>query len=204
MYGDSVAPAKSPSPKAPSSDVSSNRLLEAKLLHHYYTNTSNTISSEHEYHQWHTIFPEVATSNSYVLDSVLGITALHLAHLEPNSRQTWLDIGLYYNHRACSEFRQVVGQISAPTLRPALVCSIYIALFAIARIALLGSRLDSSRVADVLQTRTLLKGCLFFHQAMENMNIRSGLMMESCLRSGSPAENASHLLVFVSDPSFHV
>lgn len=188
MYGDSVAPATSPSPKAQSPDVpSSNRLLEARLLHHYYTDTSKTVSSPNDHYQWHTLFPEAATSHAYVLDSVLAFTALHLAYLEPNSRQTWLEIGSHYNNRACSEFRKVVGQVSASTLRPAFVCSIYIAMFAIARIALVGDKIQSSHLADVLQTRTLLKGCLFFHQAMENMNIRSGLRMESYLVQDSPS-----------------
>ncbi|PLB44563.1 hypothetical protein P170DRAFT_468214 [Aspergillus steynii IBT 23096] len=200
MYGDSVAPA-TPSPKAQSPDSSSNRLLEAKLLHHYYTNTSNTVSSPSDYHQWHNLFPEAATSHAYVLDSVLAFTALHFAYLEPNSRQTWLEIGSHYNNRACSELRRVVGQVSASTLRPALVCSIYIALFANARIALLGDKIQSSHLADILQTRTLLKGCLFFHQTMENMNIRSGLRMEQYLWRDNPSENPSSPSPVVPGPT---
>ncbi|KAK1139889.1 hypothetical protein N8T08_011050 [Aspergillus melleus] len=186
MYGDSVVPAQSPSPTPQSHDASSNRLLEAKLLHHYYTSTSNSVSSPDDYHQWHNVFPEAATAHAYVLDSVLAFTALHLAYLEPNSRQTWLEVGSHYNNKACSEFRKVVGHVSTSTLWPALVCSIYIALFAIARIALVGHKIQSSHLADVLQTRTLLQGCLFFHDAMESLNMRSGIMTESQLSRDTP------------------
>ncbi|KAJ5776970.1 hypothetical protein N7520_000216 [Penicillium odoratum] len=136
------------------------RYIEARLLHQYYTSTSHTISkTSTEQQKWQVHYPGIAVANGFVLDSMLAFSALHLAFLEKDRRQSWAEIALRYSHNACSEFLKVVGNISPTTIEPALTCSIFIVLVTIAQPGISGLLNSSSHLAEILRVMNLLKGC---------------------------------------------
>ncbi|RDH38300.1 RTA1-domain-containing protein [Aspergillus welwitschiae] len=135
------------------------RLLEATLLHHYYTNTHSTlVEDENSRLDWQVNLTKVASTQSFALDSLLAFTALHLAYLEPNRRQAWTLVAFNYSDKACSMLSQVIGRLSAATADAAIVCSIYIVLFAIAQYRL--CRPSTSYLDEVLRIAKLIRGCV--------------------------------------------
>ncbi|GKZ27030.1 hypothetical protein AbraCBS73388_003547 [Aspergillus brasiliensis] len=161
-------PALPLSPSLPSSNhisVATNglqidsRLLEATLLHHYYTNTYATlVEDENSRLEWQVNLPKVASTQPFALDSLLAFTALHLAYLEPNRRHFWTLVAFNYSDKACSMLSQVTGRLSAATADAAMVCSIYIVLFVIAQHRF--SRLSTSYLDEVLRIAKLIRGCI--------------------------------------------
>ncbi|OJJ95919.1 hypothetical protein ASPACDRAFT_35447 [Aspergillus aculeatus ATCC 16872] len=157
-------PGPSASPSAPLLTATNctqidSRLLEATLLHHYYTNThSSLVEDEHSQMQWQVALPKVATTQPFALDSLLAFTALHLAYLEPNRRHFWTVVAFDYSDKACSALSRVISRLSAATADAAMVCSIYIVLFAIAQYRVSGP--SASYLDEVLRIAKLIRGCV--------------------------------------------
>jgi hypothetical protein len=61
-----------------------------ELLHHWYTTTSTTITRSPEMKNlWRIEVPRIGLANDYVLQTMLALSAQHLARLKPEARSTY-------------------------------------------------------------------------------------------------------------------
>ncbi|RAL12806.1 uncharacterized protein BO97DRAFT_424438 [Aspergillus homomorphus CBS 101889] len=149
------------------------RLLEANLLHHYYTHTHLTVADDnHSRTQWHSVLSKVATGHSSTVDSLLAFTALHLADLEPNRRQFWTIIAFDYSDKACSALSKIVIRLSAATANG-------------------GSDPSANYLDEVLRIAKLVRGCVLLGPKTSSFSqIAEGT---DDGRPGSPQDNPQKL-----------
>lgn len=145
-------------------------MLEVRLLHHYLTVTCETlVMKTPDIQHFQILAPRLATSHSYLLDSILALSALHLAFLEPHQSRPWLHAALKYQNHAVSGFNKALANMSPENCKPAFFCSIFTMLFTT---AFPGISQDSQLVdplSEVFQLRTLVAGCMIlFIQLAEN------------------------------------
>lgn len=132
-------------------------LLEMKLMHHYSTSTFETLPhvSSDEY-VWKHFVPQKGLSYPFVLDSIMSLSAMHLAFLEPSNN--WTHTALEYQDRAVSGFRNVLNHITPQNCEAAFVCSVLITMLNFALPGICEERGSTDAVADLLSTRFMLQG----------------------------------------------
>ncbi|KAL1633306.1 hypothetical protein SLS56_002939 [Neofusicoccum ribis] len=87
---------------------------DLQLLHHFSTYTALTMSEMESIRRCYQItYPRVGYSSKAVLHGILGVAALHLAHLHLDQRAKWLVISTNHQNRAISGFR-----LTLPTITP--------------------------------------------------------------------------------------
>ncbi|KAJ5947479.1 hypothetical protein N7466_000494 [Penicillium verhagenii] len=149
------------------------RLVETKLLHHYYTNTCLTIGTdEHSLAVWQVSLPELATSNEHVLESLLAFTALHLAYLEPNRRLGWTNLALEYSSKAYSGLANIISRLSPSTAPSAFACSVFILLSSMAQHGALGITTGPTYLSEALRLKKLIHGCEAFYRAVQFFGVQ--------------------------------
>ncbi|KAH1466015.1 hypothetical protein KXX58_005561 [Aspergillus fumigatus] len=142
----------------------STRMLEMRLMHHYLTKTYHTLhQGKIDATHFQTVVPEMATSHPFLLDSLLALTALHLAFLNPADKRPWMEAALKYQNQACSVFSRVLVDISPENCGPAFICAVFILLCATAYPCVAGDTHPFDPLAQVLETRRLLVGCAFLY-----------------------------------------
>lgn len=104
------------------------------------------------------IIPRMATSFPYLLDSILVLTALHLATVEPENRLTWLDAAVRYQSQSCSGMGKILPVITPEHYEPAFLSSIFIMLFATGFSGISRANRPMDPIAAVLEVRTLITG----------------------------------------------
>jgi len=63
------------------------RLLELKLMHHFTTMTSQTLSDTPEQRSaWQMDIPSIAYDTQYLMDAILAVSALHLRSVDPEDQ----------------------------------------------------------------------------------------------------------------------
>lgn len=138
-------------------------------MHQYLTSTYHTLSQDGlSAHHLSIIIPKLATSFPYLLDSILALSALHLASLEPDNRLTWLDAAVRYQSQAGAGMGKVLPNITPQHYGPAFVSSVFIMLFAtgFSGISRDGPKLDP--IAALLEVKTLIAGCaMLWHRFNE-------------------------------------
>ncbi|KAJ5082221.1 hypothetical protein N7532_011264 [Penicillium argentinense] len=135
------------------------RMLEMRLMHHYLMSTYHTLAQDGlSAHHLSMSIPQMATSFPYLLDSLLAMTALHLASLEAENRMTWLDTAVRYQSQACAGLGKILPEISLQHYEPAFVSSVFIMLFAIGFHATSADNGPGDPLSPVLEVRTLLSG----------------------------------------------
>ncbi|GIC93437.1 uncharacterized protein Aud_009924 [Aspergillus udagawae] len=105
----------------------------------------------------------MATSHPFLLDSLLALTALHLAFLNPDDKRPWMEAALKYQNQACSVFSRILVEISPENCGPAFLCAVFILLCATAYPCVAGDTHPFDPLAQVLETRRLLVGCAFLY-----------------------------------------
>ncbi|KAJ5331206.1 hypothetical protein N7476_000989 [Penicillium atrosanguineum] len=145
----------------PSDDLAiPNRMVEMRLMHQYLTSTHLTLARDGmSSHHLAMVIPRMATSFPYLLDSILALTALHLATVEPENHLTWLDAAVRYQSHSCSGMGKVLPVITPEHYEPAFMSSIFIMLFAIGFSGLSRANRPMDPIAAVLEVRTLITGC---------------------------------------------
>lgn len=127
---------------------------------------------EHSLAVWQTTLPELATSNDPVLDSILAFAALHLAYLEPNRRLSWIRLALEYSKEAYSGLAKLISRLSPSTVPSAFVCSVLIALSAMAQHGALGISTGPTYLSETLRLKKLMHGCAVFHKAVHHFGVQ--------------------------------
>lgn len=87
-------------------------LKDLALLHHWSLITSLSIlSTEKINHVWQISFPDVAFRHHYVMHSILSLTALHVAYLDPSKRRPYLLEAEQHHSKALHGFKEDIGNI---------------------------------------------------------------------------------------------
>lgn len=75
-------------------------LAHLELLHHFIAVTSYAISFGPLGHDvWHMIIPKIALSHDWLMHSILAVSGLHIAHLNPDQRDTyWKRAAIHQDH----------------------------------------------------------------------------------------------------------
>ncbi|KAJ6145376.1 hypothetical protein N7470_009271, partial [Penicillium chermesinum] len=107
------------------------RMLEMRLIHQYLTSTCQELAEDgiSGYHL-SIVIPQMATASPYLLDSILALAALHLASLDPENRDYWLDAASRYQSQSCSGLSRTLPEITERHYEPAFVASVFILIFA--------------------------------------------------------------------------
>lgn len=129
-------------------------------MHQYLTSTYLTLTRDGmSAHHLAMVIPRMATSFPYLLDSILALTALHLATVEPQNHLTWLDAAVRYQSQSCSGMGKILPAITPEHYEPAFMSSIFIMLFATGFSGLSRANRPVDPIAAVLEVRTLIAGC---------------------------------------------
>lgn len=101
------------------------------LLHHWDRHASFSITTSANAHElWQGVFPRVAFKHAFVMSALLGISALHLAHLHENHRQYYLIEAARHHGDAVQGLRKnlehITPEISDALFACATLNSVYI------------------------------------------------------------------------------
>ena len=136
------------------------RMLEMRLLHHYLTSTYHTLAKDGLSPLHLSIkIPQMATSFPYLLDSILALSALHLATLEPDNRLSWLDAAVRYQSQSCSGMGKILPIVTPQHCEPAFFSSVFIMLFATGFSGLSRANHPMDPITAMVEVRTLISGC---------------------------------------------
>lgn len=171
------------------------RLLEMRLFHHYMVDTYLTMPEGRlTFYHFQNVIPRVAASHSFLLDSILGLSAMHLAFQEPAEVRYWLEVGLKYQTNACSSLsRLLTMEVSGEIFGPAFLCSVFIMLTATAHPSVVPNKDPFNPISQVLEIRRLLAGCSLMmaklrHAVTPDMmpwfNIQGSIPKDDSVRDG--------------------
>ncbi|KAJ5577974.1 uncharacterized protein N7459_006938 [Penicillium hispanicum] len=100
----------------------------------------------------------MATSFPYLLDTILALSALHLASVETNHRHFWIDAAMKYQGQACSGLGRVLQEITPQHYGPAFVSSVFIMLYATGFPVISSDDHAMDPIMKVTEVRTLISG----------------------------------------------
>ncbi|KAL2064172.1 hypothetical protein VTL71DRAFT_4666 [Oculimacula yallundae] len=151
------------------------RTLELRLLHHFITTAYTTFfpRDANHVHVWTIHVPNMALSTApdqpFLLDSLLAISALHLAHLEnmtsvTGAKKSWLQTALRYQDLTLAGLNKALSSFSPENCEAVAVASIFVLLLSIAIPGVCGDEEDvgsgeeRSPLVDLMGLRKLIKG----------------------------------------------
>jgi len=156
-------------------------MLEIRLLHQYLTSTYHTLSEDDlSAHHFSISIPRMATIFPYLLDSMLALSALHLASIEADNRQSWIHAALRYHSQACSGLGKVLCKIPSQHQEPAFISSVFIMLFATGLPSISPENRSADPLSAVLEVRTLITGCAMLFNQINSFDSESELKGWQC------------------------
>ncbi|CZR67151.1 uncharacterized protein PAC_17050 [Phialocephala subalpina] len=140
------------------------RTLELKLFHHFSTVTGTTLVHKDDgprglYH-FQVLTPNLALQHQFLLETLMALTALHLAHLDPTTRDSWIRIAMTYHDRALVGFNEALANITPSNCEAATLSSIFVLIITIAVMGMSrrNDTLELDAVSEVVGLRKLLQG----------------------------------------------
>lgn len=132
---------------------------DLQLLHHYSTNTS-VASTEVESirHCYQVVYPSIGYSSKAVMHGILGVAALHLAHLQPGPRNKWLLISTNHQNRAISQFRLQLPSITPENCDELYALSSLTTMFRCASLPIPTDPHQPDAIDDTLECFMLTRG----------------------------------------------
>ncbi|KAI1812870.1 hypothetical protein GGS20DRAFT_599656 [Poronia punctata] len=92
---------------------------DMELFHHYIISTSLTLASEPVARNfWRVNVPQSGFSNHYVLKAILAISALHLARLRPQQKESYVEQALVHHSAAYAMAVPLITQASGDHFAP--------------------------------------------------------------------------------------
>ncbi|TKA27215.1 hypothetical protein B0A50_04552 [Salinomyces thailandicus] len=111
-------------------------MLDLDLLHHYLMHTNNILMGHYDTAQilriWHEDMPKIALSSHYCMHALLGLTALHKAHVQPNIALMLRTRAVDHLDKALVLYREHGQQTTAKNANARFAFSWLVALFAYA------------------------------------------------------------------------
>ncbi|KAK6218537.1 c6 zinc finger domain-containing protein [Colletotrichum tabaci] len=87
-------------------------MVDMQLIHHFTSNTAHTLSENPDFvHLWTTTVPQIAFSNDFLLHGILAISAIHMAHCNPDKREKYATISARHQNIALSQFSPGLSEI---------------------------------------------------------------------------------------------
>ena len=171
------------------------RLLEMRLFHHYMVDTYLTMPEGRLTHfHFQNVIPRIAASHSFLLDSILALSAMHMAFQEPAEVRRWLEVGLGYQTNACSSLSRLLTiEVSGDIYGPAFLCSVFIMLTATAHPSVSPNKYSFNPISQVLEIRRLLAGCALLMaklrhtpspEMMQWFNVQGAIPKDDSVRDG--------------------
>lgn len=74
----------------------------------------------------------MASNHAFVLDSILAISALHLARLETSPKKSWLQTALRYQNLTLAGFNEALSTISPENCEAVSLCSVFVLMLSLA------------------------------------------------------------------------
>jgi hypothetical protein len=110
---------------------SEERVLELRLIHEYTKSTCDmrslgAMSPILGYSMWQVDIPQIAFSSDFVLNAVLGLSALHLQGTNPNDT-VLARASLFYLDKAVAKHQAALDRADERTVEPLLVAAVLIA-----------------------------------------------------------------------------
>lgn len=165
------------------------RTLELKLLHHFITSAYKTFyPRESDVHCWQVHIPDMAFEHTFLLDGLLAMSALHLAHLEAGAKKSWLQTALRYQDLTLAGLNKALCRISSENCEAVAVCSIFVLVLSIAIPGVCNDPDDEASrnpLADLLGLRKLLEGMELVIQQSEVV-LRNGVLKDFFLPMFDP------------------
>lgn len=163
-----------PDPEPPSSDVITvPRATELELLHHYevegHKSLVHTYNPEAEADSlFRDDIPRLAFSHDFLLDSILSVSAFHLAYVNrPTERGAldWTTIALHYHQRSVRSLRVVLGASTREELQKQYTGLLYGATFiGIASFFSMQQPHRASFIDSVRALASMMKGTASIHK----------------------------------------
>ncbi|KAK5125754.1 hypothetical protein LTR85_012030 [Meristemomyces frigidus] len=94
------------------------RLQELELMHHYVTRTAETTThGEEDIDIWRIAIPHEAAQHEFLMDGLLAVTALHVAHLRPSKSEMYAAAAMYYQNRGLRHYQPALLDITDDNCR---------------------------------------------------------------------------------------
>ncbi|KAJ5717388.1 hypothetical protein N7488_003034 [Penicillium malachiteum] len=163
--------------RTPGSDRSmQTRMVEMRLWHQYLTSTYLGLSRDGlSAHHLSMTIPQMAIAHPYLLDSILALTALHLASVETGNSQTWLEEAMRYQSQTCAGLSKVIPEITQEQYGPALVASVFIMLYAQGFPVISPDTSAVDGLEKVMEVRRLISGCAMLFKEITELGIEGEL-----------------------------
>jgi len=111
-------------------------MLDLELLHHYLTHTEEIFSERQDgdlvTRVWRDETPKIAFGSDYVMHGLLGFSALHKAHTQPEDAPKLRTSAVDHLDRALVLYRQRGGETSAENANARFLFTWFVVLFAFA------------------------------------------------------------------------
>ncbi|KAF2088586.1 hypothetical protein K490DRAFT_64635 [Saccharata proteae CBS 121410] len=141
-------------------------LRDLELLHHYSTFTYLTITEMQALRNvYQVVYPRIGYSSKPVMHGILGLSALHLAHLRPEDREKYLVISTNHQNRAISEFRLALPQITQSNCDELYTLSSLTTILRCASMPMASDPYQPSPIDDTMEAFMLMRGV---HQVIQS------------------------------------
>ncbi|KAJ5986965.1 hypothetical protein N7451_011330 [Penicillium sp. IBT 35674x] len=117
----------------------------------------------------------MATSYPYLMDSILALSALHLAAIETDNRQMWLEAAMRYQGQTCAGLGKALPEITDQQYEPAFVASVFIILYAQGFPVISSDTHSADAFSRVMEVRTLISGSAMFFTKLTELGIEGQL-----------------------------
>jgi len=106
-------------------------LEDLELLHYYSTATYSTLTDREDIRAlWQSVVPQTAFKHDFLLHSMLGVAALHLATEQPDRWAQHMDAAIRYHNLALPKYRWSLDRIDSRNCSALFACSTLVVVFA--------------------------------------------------------------------------
>lgn len=86
-------------------------------MHHYVTETSGTMGTGQAIDAWRYAIPKEAAQYEFLMDGILGLSAMHMAHLRPAQHDTYAAAAMHYQNRGIRHYQPALSHITDENCR---------------------------------------------------------------------------------------
>ncbi|KAG7290350.1 hypothetical protein NEMBOFW57_000350 [Staphylotrichum longicolle] len=133
------------------------------------------MDSPEEIELWKQLVPREGMKHEFLIDGLLALASLHLAHLEPSSNQFYTSLGVEYQSHGLLGFNALLPSVDGENVNALLVFSVIITVMAFA-ISVTSPKDPESTPSEALQSIVrLLRGVAVINDISQG-SIRSSML----------------------------
>ncbi|KFA52534.1 hypothetical protein S40293_09955 [Stachybotrys chartarum IBT 40293] len=164
------------------------RAQELYLMHHYTTITFHTLAntdSPEEVYLWKMAVPQLAAKYEFLMNSLLALSSLHLAHLEPPSSSSYTEAAMQYHISGLHDFKVALEQMTEENPNALFAFSIIITIMTFAMHTVGPDSRVSTPAESLISIFKLLRGVEVITNTSEDV-LRNGIFKALLQPSGGP------------------